>query len=420
MKFCSKCGNQLQDDMAFCPKCGAQFFDNTTTEVSEVEEKLSKLKSYSLGVDPDVITWDYCRNVSGTELGQMMVHQDKFREEMTELISQILDELDEHPNPIVEHELYMFVFNMAIEMIKSSTKMFSDYSGFQELFNQGHILCQKGLISPQNFLNDMIQTDSVYKQVTGLQMLQASMLKAALHSSTIKQSQEYTTKAKILAENYMNCFKADMRRYTDHYAHPSEQYLLNSQWDIYKNIMAGLDYEYVKWIEKSIWESAKKDQSQSTIDSINRKRKAFLEELKKQEIKDYLMNNPEIKEELENLYSELDIVKKQLKKAEDDEKELKNRIDSFSDAVKKHEENISSNCQKIERLKKRIFGKQNAESARDELEKENEEERNKIDEIEAKKSAMQEKLYDMIDDLTELKAQKNTIINKIKEINPYY
>ena len=202
MKFCSKCGNQLQDDMNFCQKCGTKFIENINVEITEAEEKLSKLKSYNLILDSDVITWNYCRSVSGTELGQISLHQDKFSEEMTKLISQIIDELQKSPNPGVENELYTFVFDMSTDMMKSSTKMFSNYSGFQELFNQGNLLCQKGLIAPQKFLNDMIQTDRTYKLVAGLQVLQASMLKAALDSKKIKQNPEYTTKAKMFQSGY--------------------------------------------------------------------------------------------------------------------------------------------------------------------------------------------------------------------------
>lgn len=57
MKFCTKCGNQLDDDMSFCPKCGCKSVPSSEENISEtdpinasVSEKVSVNKTTRKGM----------------------------------------------------------------------------------------------------------------------------------------------------------------------------------------------------------------------------------------------------------------------------------------------------------------------------------------------------------------------------------
>lgn len=40
MKYCSKCGNELSDEVLFCPRCGCNVSENIVSPKSEKEESV--------------------------------------------------------------------------------------------------------------------------------------------------------------------------------------------------------------------------------------------------------------------------------------------------------------------------------------------------------------------------------------------
>lgn len=58
MKYCSKCGNALNDDMAFCPKCGEACIEQPT---SPADQKLRDLESIHIILPKEELSWEYIR-----------------------------------------------------------------------------------------------------------------------------------------------------------------------------------------------------------------------------------------------------------------------------------------------------------------------------------------------------------------------
>ena len=84
MKFCSKCGNQMTDEMMFCQKCGTKFVLVTDSPKREIDRKLSKMHNYNLVLDGKTLTWDYVQN-NTDHVKEIILMQEKLCVELVAL-----------------------------------------------------------------------------------------------------------------------------------------------------------------------------------------------------------------------------------------------------------------------------------------------------------------------------------------------
>ena len=80
MKYCSKCGNALNDDMAFCPKCGEACIEQPT---SPADQKLRDLESIHIILPKEELSWEYIR--THKDIGAIFAKQEKLAQQAVEI-----------------------------------------------------------------------------------------------------------------------------------------------------------------------------------------------------------------------------------------------------------------------------------------------------------------------------------------------
>ena len=134
MKFCVKCGTQMQDDMRFCPKCGTEsiIFDSADPIQDEIALKVEQIKSYNLVLPANTVTWQYVKD-NGDKALKVYAEQNKLGTELATLVKETLPTLSGDMKDIYEREIYRHILIMCRQIIQESTKMFSNMNGLSEL-----------------------------------------------------------------------------------------------------------------------------------------------------------------------------------------------------------------------------------------------------------------------------------------------
>lgn len=368
MKYCTKCGNPMEDDMMFCQKCGTKFEGVVSTIQSEIEVKLAKMKKYNLVIDAQTISWEYLRE-DGERAGNITVKQDKLCQELSDLIKDILKTVSDDDRDLVEREVYTYVLEMGCKMCKEGEKLFANYSGFKELFDMGNNLVRTGQVDAGTFLNQMIEQDYVYKVIAGLQGLHSSRIKEMLDEDVIYNNMEYRGLTKQLAQAFNNMWIKCVKRYTDFYMSPGEGYIDNN-WNTYNVLLKGLPMSVIDTLNESGWQLALDDweknhngwqYKQNFIKKRDQQRDA--KRKKEQEIADkqYWETHP-------NEYKQLEDNKKKIVEILTNVGEVNKEISSMESNKKPLDDkkidietSISDKKQRVEKLEKKIFGKKKAE-----------------------------------------------------------
>lgn len=367
MKYCAKCGNAMEDDMIFCQKCGTKFEGVVSTAQSEIEVKLAKMKKYNLVIEAQTISWEYLRE-DGERAGNITVKQDKLCQELSDLIKDILETVSEADRDLIEREVYTYVLQMGCKMCKEGEKLFENYSGFKELFDMGNNLVRTGQLDAGTFLNQMIEQDYIYKAIAGLQGLHSSRIKEMLDEDVIYNNMEYRGLTKQLAQAFNNMWIKCVKRYTDFYMSPGEGYIDNN-WNIYNVLLKGLPMSVIDTLNESGWQLALDDweknhngwqYKQNFIKKRDQQRDA--KRKKEQEIADkqYWETHPNEYKQLEDnkkkiaeILTNVDEVNKEISSMETNKKPLDGKKIDI-------ETSISDKKQRVEKLKKKIFGKKKA------------------------------------------------------------
>ena len=369
MKYCAKCGNPMEDDMMFCQKCGTKFEGVIASAQTGIEAKIAKMKKYNLVIDASSMSWQYVHDDT-ERAGNVLVKQNQMCHELQDLIVDILSSVDDKNKDSVEKEVYTYILDMGRRMCLEGAKMFADYSGYKELFDQGNSLVQIRRIEPAQFLGQMQQVDIPYKSISGVQGLNAWELKEKLNADVIYNNLEYWELTKKFAQAFNEMMAKEIKRYTDFFLSPGIEHI-NTNWDMYVTILKGLPMSMIDTLDESGWKAILDDREKNHNGGqfkreFLRKRDEQREEQRKkeQEIEDkkYWEIHPEEYKQLESnkakiaeIMTAIDSVEQEIRSLENAKKPLDNKKIDI-------ESSISYKKYNVDKLGKKIFGKKKAEA----------------------------------------------------------
>lgn|GEM_PF-6660714 len=369
MKYCAKCGNPMEDDMMFCQKCGTKFEGVIASAQTGIEAKIAKMKKYNLVIDASSMSWQYVHDDT-ERAGNVLVKQNQMCHELQDLIVDILSSVDDKNKDSVEKEVYTYILDMGRRMCLEGAKMFADYSGYKELFDQGNSLVQIRRIEPAQFLGQMQQVDIPYKSISGVQGLNAWELKEKLNADVIYNNLEYRELTKKFAQAFNEMMAKEIKRYTDFFLSPGIEHI-NTNWDMYVTILKGLPMSMIDTLDESGWKAILDDREKNHNGGqfkreFLRKRDEQREEQRKkeQEIEDkkYWEIHPEEYKQLESnkakiaeIMTAIDSVEQEIRSLENAKKPLDNKKIDI-------ESSISYKKYNVDKLGKKIFGKKKAEA----------------------------------------------------------
>lgn len=374
MKYCAKCGNPMEDDMMFCQKCGTKFEGVIASAQTGIEAKIAKMKKYNLVIDASSMSWQYVYDDT-ERAGNVLVKQNQMCHELQDLIVDILSSVDDKNKDSVEKEVYTYILDMGRRMCLEGAKMFADYSGYKELFDQGNSLVQIRRIEPAQFLGQIQQVDIPYKSISGVQGLNAWELKEKLNADVIYNNLEYRELTKKFAQAFNEMMAKEIKRYTDFFLSPGIEHI-NTNWDMYVTILKGLPMSMIDTLDESGWKAILDDREKNHNGGqfkreFLRKRDEQREEQRKkeQEIEDkkYWEIHPEEYKQLESnkakiaeIMTAIDSVEQEIRSLENAKKPLDNKKIDI-------ESSISDKKYNVDKLGKKIFGKKKAEAEIQEL-----------------------------------------------------
>lgn len=366
MKYCGKCGNLIEEDMAFCQKCGTKYIDKSTYEY-EMQEKINRMKEYNLILEPTTITWYYLRETTD-RTGKIISKQAELCRDLCSLIKDILSSTTEKNKDLIEYEVYTFVLKMGKRMCDAGEKLFGNYSGYEEAFKNGEIQVIRREIKSEYFLNKIMEEDSIYKATVGIQGLHASIIKEALDESVITENLEFRNLTIDLANAFNRMWYSCIRRYTDFFMSPGVDFI-NMNWNIYEIILKGLLQIDNDKLDENGWDFALDDWEknhnggQFKLDFNKKRLKNKEVRLKSEkEIADrkYWSRHPnDLKSAQEKTLKIVELSTWQMK-VEKEFRELENNRKSI--IVKKNAiiKMITNNETELKKLDKSIFGKSKA------------------------------------------------------------
>ena len=374
MKYCAKCGNPMEDDMMFCQKCGTKFERVIASAQTGIEAKIAKMKKYNLVIDASSMSWQYVHDDT-ERAGNVLVKQNQMCHQLHDLIVDILSSVDDKNKDSVEKEVYTYILDMGRRMCLEGAKMFADYSGYKELFDQGNSLVRMRRIEPAQFLGQMQQVDIPYKSISGVQGLNAWELKEKLNADVIYNNLEYRELTKKFAQSFNEMMAKEIKRYTDFFLSPGIEHI-NTNWDMYVTILKGLPMSMIDTLDESGWKAILDDREKNHNGGqfkreFLRKRDEQREEQRKkeQEIEDkkYWEIHPEEYKQLESnkakiaeIMTAIDSVEQEIRSLENAKKPLDNKKIDI-------ESSISDKKYNVDKLGKKIFGKKKAEAEIQEL-----------------------------------------------------
>lgn len=367
MKYCAKCGNQMEDDMMFCQKCGTKF-EGVVEESNRLEVKLEQIKKYNLVIDANSISWQYIHE-DGERAGQIVAKQNNMVQELRKLVTEVLDNVTDNERDIVEREIYTYILKMGSKMCQEGAKLFENRSGYKELFEQGNQLVISGQLGATQFLDGMLQVDQIYKVTAGLQGLNAWELKQELDENVIYDNLEFRKLTIGLAKSFNEMWNKCIKRYTDFFLSPGVDFI-NTNWNEYEDILKGLTQSEIDILDESGWDFAlddweKNHDGRQYKEDFNRKRNQKREDRRKKEKeasdKKYWESHPNefaLSKEKESQKKELEtFLSCKNREIEELEKEKNPSMSKKTNL----EQEVKGKEQRIEKLGKKIFGKKKAE-----------------------------------------------------------
>lgn len=366
MKYCAKCGNSMEDDMMFCQKCGTRF-ENTINDENSIDDKIEQIKKYNLVIESSSLSWQYIHE-DGERAGNLIAKQNNMCQELCKLIRDVLDNLTDKNRDIVEREVYSHILSMGCKMCKEGEKLFGNYDGYKELFEQGNSLVIAGCLEPGQFLNKMMDVDRAYKVTAGVQGLNACELKKELNENVIYENLEFRKLTKDLAQTFNKMWSKCIKRHTDFFLSPSADFI-NINWSVYEAILKGLSQSIIDTLDESGWDFALDDREKNHNDrqfkeEFNRNRNKKRGERRKQEQeeadKKYWEKHSEeykvVQENIKNIAN----LKSAVSSVENEITALKKQREPYEKQEEEFEYKIYDKKERIDKLNRKIFGKKKA------------------------------------------------------------
>ena len=366
MKFCVKCGTQMQDDMRFCPKCGTEsiIFDSADPIQDEIALKVEQIKSYNLVLPANTVTWQYVKD-NGDKALKVYAEQNKLGTELATLVKETLPTLSGDMKDIYEREIYRHILIMCRQIIQESTKMFSNMNGLSELWQQAIQYGKAGKITAQQACNGVFNADKGYVICSGIQSIAVKELKESLDDEVIRNNSEYRELTLNLAKDYNSMFKAYVDRIFASYGTTTEAHITN-HWGPYETILRGLRYEDLQKLDESCWTLRGAREFSSFISVPLKQGKAIRESAKAREEKEaeenYWSEHPEEHKKYLALEGNIKEAKSQFEEVKNKKVSIEGKVSRQQGLIGSNERKITDNNSTIEKLGKKIFGKKKAES----------------------------------------------------------
>lgn len=380
MKYCTKCGHALEDNMTFCPECGTKYHEGRSDQSNALlDSEIEKLKGYAVHFEPSVIDWSFITGLDAQGKGELATKQDHLCIEMVGLIQNLVEEC--RGDSSAEREVYSCALEEAAQLIFSAKTLLDNCEPLIRV--QEGFTPKIGIERTTRALNEI---DRDFRSIAIFQLLHASRIKKALDVNAIRKSKAYREKVLKLANSLSETWEIYARRECSFFEASNNGEVfkfvsinsikkrLEDIWGFYMDIVEGLNYNEIEALDLSKWEDQPKE--------LNSTDKAFwdgfikvmhqqLDDLKNKE--DALMWNahPEKKARKTELDAEIGKIKVELAPKLTERDALAKHKKRLEEAQQNSEKRIAENEARIIALKKKLFGKTKAQAEAISLEDEN-------------------------------------------------
>ena len=366
MKYCSNCGSSIDEETIFCSNCGVKLELGIK---NQEDNKLSFINNYNLILYKDSCSWQYVKD-NFDKVIKLIEKQNSLANEFKELLKSLLVKENDKLSSEEIKQVYMYILKMLKQMCEESEKMFSDYSGYKELFETN-----KSVLMANKFLNFIMEMDNNYKIILGCQVCIVSDIKSILNEEIIKKDRDLRNLTFQLAEAFNNMWYSCIKRYTDFFLSPSQDFI-DLNWSFYINCIKGLYQFEIDKLDENGWNIAINDQVKNHNeikyrDNFNNNRLKLKEEQierdKEDKKKFYFESHPEKYE----YYKENYLRYESLKKSEIDSvniiSEINEKFENLNKKIIELKLKIENKSNDILHLKKSIFGQKATQNKKERL-----------------------------------------------------
>ncbi len=407
MKYCSKCGNPMEDDMVYCPKCGTEY-----VEILSVDTQVQKIKSYNLVLKADSISWQFSSE-HPEDTYNLMAKQVTMAQECFKLIEDVLSDLPEDNSEKIIDEVYMYALDTGVKACNEAAKLYANYNGIQKELDNGMVVFNAGKISAENLILMLKNADLPYLNVAATQSYIARELKKKLNEDIIYSNAKFRESTFKLAQAYNDAQNALARRRVHFYLSALPEGI-TQDWDYYQEILKGLPQQMIDDLDEQGWDYALEDMAKHNeapfVKTFNETRNKIRTERLQSDEKKFQELFPDryvVVQELKETIKEKEENAIECKKKNT---ELEREYHRLLSERKGIERTLSSKEYSLAQLEKKIFGKKKNQESIAALKIE-------IEDLNKKISLKDEEINNFSKPSHDYKMELGTINNEIKELN---
>lgn len=428
MKFCGNCGNQMNDDMLFCQKCGTKF---AGAENDPLKSKVDELKASNLIVDTSVVKWDYILKTEGTGAAELIKTQYDLTNAVCAQIKEILAENKGDNAAANEREVYNYVLDSAIELVKNGWAILNDCSGAMEYRNNSMEYAMAGGHETYvEYCKVLDGLDGFWRQLGLSQLTAAVNTKGELDPDVINEDPEYQQKAIDLVFLLNGAWGALADRIVV-FGAPTGDGLFDTMhvsslvepqdavWSLFTKAIKGVNSYAVESLESTSWfkhlDDCEKEKTGYKEDFANRY-EAFIASYCKEESEQYWGRHPEklaLKQEYD---AQIEALAKEKAPLEAKREELHKERSAYACQEDSLGKRLEGNNKRIDELGRKIFGKKKAQEEIEEIKKENVKFQKEITEFSVKKREHDKTINELDEAIKPLNAQTEEWGEKIKQL----
>lgn len=398
MKYCANCGNQMNDDMLFCQKCGTKY---AGAESNPLKIKIDELKKSNLIVDTSVVKWDYILKTEGTGAAELIKAQYSLTDKVCAQIREVLAESKDNGTDADKREIYNFVLDSAIELVKNGWAILADCSGAAEYKDRNRDYAVGG--GHGAFVELCRVTDGLdgfWRQLGLSQLTAAVEIKDVLDPVVINEDREYQQKAIDLVFLLNGACGQLLGRIVAFGAPTSENVLCDwmhisslvepqdALWNLYTRAIKGVNSYSVESFERESWfkhlDDCEKERAGYKEDFTQRYNE-FVASYCKEESQAFWARHPEMLAQKQECDAQIEALGAERAPLEAKREELCNARGEHASREDDLNKKLESNNRRIGELGRKIFGKKKAQEEIEEIKKENEKLQKEVSEHTAKK-----------------------------------
>lgn len=254
MKYCTKCGNPMQDDMLFCTRCGSK------SEIVGTGSgpRLNDLRSFNLVMDPAEVTWEYINDLGEVGAAELMATHDKMCQEYRTVLSAILKDGSE--SGAAKAAATLHALRMSEDMLLSATKMLENTDPLKRLKSDFVAAVAGGAdLEFDDFPYMLEKADRSYLLVSSLNAIHVGAIARELIPSAITDNAECRQAAIGCAGRFNEMWKAMLSRLGEYPTGESDVTRapgtgqMRQLWDAYCALTEPLSTSDLSAIDESPW-----------------------------------------------------------------------------------------------------------------------------------------------------------------------